>query len=358
MKPVPEHIWKDPTFKLFLEKKKGLRESTARRYASVLNIFCSYIGKSPTEIHDLHKSDLNNKVPEYDMWLAGALDGYISYAIESGKSKSTIKANITNIKGFLHAFRLKPTPTVDITNTDEDEDPKYQLENEDIQKAIKYSNPTYQTIFTVQAQTGLAIADTLQLNVSDFINAMIHKGEDLTVREAIQRVKDDKSIVGCFDMTRKKTTNKFYTFVSHESLLNIGLLLESKVDGDLTQDSPIFMTDLRRVRFKNGEYIGNLEINEKKKLFTQDELRLTVSAFENYISRMHKERNIFPVIQVNGKNKNYFRSHKLRKWYSRQLRYKAGFSTEDTKYLMGQRTGDVFRDTLTLITTNLLKKII
>ena len=46
---------------------------------------------------------------------------------ESGKSKSTIKANITNIKGFLHAFRLKPTPTVDITNTDEDEDPKYQL---------------------------------------------------------------------------------------------------------------------------------------------------------------------------------------------------------------------------------------
>ena len=57
------------------------------------------------------------------------------------------------------------------------------------------------------------------------------------------------------------------------------------------------MTDLRRVRFKNGEYIGNLEINEKKKLFTQDELRLTVSAFENYISRMHKERNIFPVIQ-------------------------------------------------------------
>ena len=57
--------------------------------------------------------------------------------------------------------------------------------------------------------------------------------------------------------------------------------------------------------------------------------------------RMHNKKKIFPKIEVDGKKRNYFRTHKLRKWFSNQLRFKAGFNAEDTKYLMGQKTGDV-----------------
>ena len=261
-----------------------------------------------------------------------------------------------NIKGLFHAFRLKPTPTVKINFADDNQDFKYQLSREDIQKAIKYSNPTYQAIFIVQAQTGLAISDTLQLNVKDFIDAVTKEYESLTVNEAIHRVQTDKTIIDYFDMRRKKTSNDFYTFIGHEALLSIALLLESRDEDDLTPDSPIFMKDLSRVRFLNDKYIGNLKIKEKKKLFTQDELRLNVSAVEAYTSRMHLERNVFKTITANGKRKSYFKTHKLRKWYSNQLRFKASFNMQDTKYLMGQTTGDVFERYADPNNYNFLKK--
>jgi hypothetical protein len=92
MRPFPDHIWEDKTFQLFL-KKKNLRKSTAKRYSSVLNSFCTSINKTPTGIHDLHKADLDSNVPEYRMWLSDALDCYVSSLIDSGKSKSTIRAN-------------------------------------------------------------------------------------------------------------------------------------------------------------------------------------------------------------------------------------------------------------------------
>ena len=56
---------------------------------------------------------------------------------------------------------------------------------------------------------------------------------------------------------------------------------------------------------------------------------------------MHKERKIFPQITVNNKKRNFFRSHKIRHWFADQLRFGAELSRDDTKYLMGQKTGDV-----------------
>ncbi len=74
-------------------------------------------------------------------------------------------------------------------------------------------------------------------------------------------------------------------------------------------------------------------------------MRLTTRAVKNYVDRMHDKpigkklekrgRGIFPTINVNGKRKNFFRTHKVRAWFSDQLRFKAGFSSEDTEYLMG-----------------------
>ena len=109
---------------------------------------------------------------------------------------------------------------------------------------------------------------------------------------------------------------------------NIALELESRDSTQLKDESPIFIKDTSKLP------------NKYKATHLQD-LRLKPSTAKRAITRMHKERGIFPRITVNGKPRNYFRFHKIRHWYSNQLKYKAGFKTEDVKYLMGQKTGDV-----------------
>ena len=93
----------------------------------------------------------------------------------------------------------------------------------------------------------------------------------------------------------------------------------------------------------------------KSKEYCQKDLRLKPDAVKNYVARMHRTRKVFPRIEIDGKHKNYFRTHKLRKWFSNQLRFKAGFSAEDTKYLMGQKTGDVLEQYIDTNNYNALK---
>ena len=85
---------------------------------------------------------------------------------------------------------------------------------------------------------------------------------------------------------------------------------------------PIFMKNPARIRKDKDNCVNDLRLNDR--------------AVENYTGRMHNERGDFQRIKVNGKERNFFRTHKMRKWYSNKLRFKAGFSSDDIKYLMGQ----------------------
>ena len=69
-----------------------------------------------------------NRVPEFDMWLNEALDNYVSYFIDSNYAYGTIKHHVNRIKGFFHAFKLKPTPEPIITKKHISEDSKYALD--------------------------------------------------------------------------------------------------------------------------------------------------------------------------------------------------------------------------------------
>ena len=324
----------------FLKMKSGRAHNTIQNYLIVIKSFCNFTGKTPTEIYNLHRQDLLNRVPEFDMWLNEALDNYVSFLINSDRRYGTIKLHITRIKGFYHAFKLKPTPEPIITIKQVHEDSKYALTVEDIRKAVQNSTPTYQTFFITQAQTGLSLSDALLLDVEDFVKAVSNKNEDLTVKEAIYRAKNDNSI-GCFDLRRKKTSVEFYTFVAPETLQYMALLLESRDEDYLKPECPIFMKDTDRL--------------SKSKAYCLNDLRLTPSAVKNYVDRLHRTKKIFRQIEVDGKPKNYFRTHKLRKWFSNQLRFKAGFSSDDTKYLMGQKTGDVLEQYIDTNNYNALK---
>ena len=323
-------IEKDKQMQKFLEKKRGKALSTIEGYIYAIRDFCNFTCKTPTEIFNLHKKDLIEHTPEFDMWLNEAFDDYVAHLAdhEENYSHATIKLQISKIKGFFHIFKLKPTPTPDISKKQILEDFKHALTVEDIRKAIKNSSPTYQAFFITQAQTGLSLSDALQLDVSDFVNAVRKKSEDLTVKQAIYRVKTDDNLIGCFDLRRIKTTIEFYTFAGPEVLHSIASLLELRSAEHLKPGSPIFIKNTSRLPKGDREE------------FIKD-LRLTPHVVESYIDRMHILKKIFKRIEVNGKERNYFRSHKLRKWFANQLRNAANINTDDVKYLMGQKTGDV-----------------
>ena len=336
-----QQIENDTIFKKFLIKKSGIQPATITSYLYSLQSFCNFTGKTPTEIHDIHKNDLINRVPEFNMWMNDALDDYVSHLIDYKYLYGGIRLNLSRIKSFLHAFKLRPTPTIIISKKQITEDAKYALKVEDIRKIIKLSKPTYQTLFITQAQTGLGISDALLLDVEDFVMAVSKKNENLTIRQAINRAQTEDNLIGCFNLRRKKTTAEFYTFAGPEVLRNIASLLELRDEEYLKPEMPIFMKETAR-------------LNKARKKTLVKDLRLTRKTIGSYLLRMHKN-GIFPRIEVGGKERNYFRTHKLRKWFSNQLRFEAGFSTDDVKYLMGQKTGDVIEQYINPNNYNALK---
>ena len=331
-----QDIQNDPTWKRFKKLKSASAENTFSSYETALKSFGRFINKSPTEIHDLHRADLRNRLGEFDWWLSNALDDYVYFLIDSGENynETTINLYVSRIKGFLHVFKLRPTPTPIISKKSVGEATQHALTVEDIRKAIIHNNHIYRLLFITLAQTGLTISDALLLDVEDFVMAVSKRGEnlkvieDLSIKEAIYKAKNEDNLIGCFDLRRKKTANEFYTFVGPETLRNIATELESRDTTLLKDESPIFIKDISK-------------LPDKYKSTHLQDMRLKPSTAERNVGRMHKDRGIFPRITVNGKPRNYFRFHKIRHWYSNQLKYKAGFKTEDVKYLMGQKTGDV-----------------
>ena len=195
-------------------------------------------------------------------------------------------------------------------------------------------------MFIVQSQTGLAITDTLHLKIGDFIKAVARKDEDLSLKEAIRKVKDKNITFSCLDLTRRKTSNRFYTFISYEGLLAIGELLETR-DNNLSKDDFIFLKETDR-----------LPLDMRKDIYKSDELEINVVTAAVYTNRLNKR------IFNNRKDENdycYFRTHKIRSWYSNQL-YLAGLDWKDIKFLMGQRTGDVLERYVDVNAYNKLKK--
>lgn len=334
-------IREDPTIqKFFTEKKTRLTSTTQSSYITSFLSFCNFIEKTPSEIYKIHKKDIYERTPGPDVWLANAFDQYIA-EISKTHSHDTISIYISKIKSFLRAFRLTPIPDVEIDKKRVYEDAKHALKVEDIRKAIKNSNPTYQAIIITEAQTGLSVSDVLSLDVEDFILAVKYSdktpqywpkpGEkqftERDLEEAIEKTEINKDIIGCFDLRRKKTNNEFYTFAGPECLRAIASILGSR-DHHLKPSDPIFIKQICRINK-----------NRKKEVF--EDIRVNPFAVNAYFKRLHDEKNIFPKIEVDGKKRNYFRTHKLRKWFSNKVRFDAEISFDDTKYLMGQKTGDV-----------------
>ena len=145
-----EQIENEPKMQQFLRKKSGLAPNTIKTYIMSIKSFCNFTHKTPTEIYELHRDDLRNRAPVFDMWLNDALDDYVSFLIDSNNRYGTIKLHITRIKGFYHTFKLIPTPDPDITINSVKEDSKYALDVEDVRKAIQNSTPTYQAFFILK----------------------------------------------------------------------------------------------------------------------------------------------------------------------------------------------------------------
>lgn len=335
-----EQIIEDESFKLFLENNKKLREGTIKGYYLAVRGFCNANEKLPSEIVEICKDDLRKNIPEFDQWILQALMNFKSDMENRGLKRSTIAKDIGILKSFLRDFHITPLPDIKINSEKIDKEPSEYLGKEDIKKASKYAKPVYRAVYIVQSQTGLAITDTLQLKIKHFIKAVAAEDEELTLKEAIKKVDDKRISYGCLDLTRRKTSRRFYTFISYEGLLAISEYLECR-EHNLNENDFIFLKETDR-----------LPREMKKKVYKSDDLEIKATAADSYTNRLNKK------YFKNRKDKNgycYFRTHKIRSWYSNQL-YLAGIDWKDIKFLMGQRTNDVLERYVDVNAYNKLKE--
>ena len=125
-------------------------ESTASQYKRNMTKFCSFIGKTPTQILDDYES-LSDR--EFRRKYARYIRGFISRLSNNGYTINSVKATVAAIKSFFKYNDLVlgyvPMPRSKITFHNRD------ITKEEVVKILELSRPRDKAFFCMMAQTGL-----------------------------------------------------------------------------------------------------------------------------------------------------------------------------------------------------------
>jgi len=125
-------------------------ESTASQYKRNMTKFCSFVGKTPTQILDDYES-LSDR--EFRRKYARYIRGFISRLSNNGYTINSVKATVAAIKSFFKYNDLVlgyvPMPRSKITFHNRD------ITKEEVVKILELSRPRDKAFFCMMAQTGL-----------------------------------------------------------------------------------------------------------------------------------------------------------------------------------------------------------
>ena len=150
-----------------------------------------------------------------------------------------------------------------------------------IKSAIKISNPIMKAIILFISSSGCARRETLNLTVSDFINATFEYHNTSNINDALSILNNLDFIIPTFRIKRQKTNKFYFTFCSHES----------------------------------SKTIVDYLINERNDLNDDDNLfNLNLYYWNKYFNNINEELHLGKVGEYNR-----FRSHMLRKFHASSL---------------------------------------
>ena len=284
---------------------RNLSERTEQLYKTSMKKYIEFTGKSITELLEEAEAEEDDKIPWKKTKLRRRLLEYRVHLYEK-YMLSTAKMEFSRILTIYTHFEITTQKLPPISEKHAEENNlkfKDLLTKDIIKEALRVSDALMEAVILFESSSGCSAAETLNLKVSDLVDAVQDYYPAANIQDLLYNLKDKDDIVPTFQLKRPKTGKEFYTFCTPEAFKSICFYL----------------------RTRKG-------LRDSDRLFKVTQLHL-----------MQKFREINDILELGtvGLNKfARFRSHMLRKYHATTL-YNDGMSREVVNDLQGKSKNKV-----------------
>ena len=221
-------MFENRLFKRFC-KERNLKESTSNGYESALKHYLKFHKKSLDDLMQEALLDEENLIPLKDRKIKKRLLNYRSYLLKSNCSPNTVKTYFTKVKTFYLHFDVE-IPHLPDAKYDKLYETNYLdlPTHEHIRQVIDIVGLDLKAIILFMSSSGTAKAETLSLNVEDFIKATSDYHNYGSLKLILETLSQKKNVIPTFYLRRIKTDKYYYTFCSNEATTAIVKYLQTR----------------------------------------------------------------------------------------------------------------------------------
>lgn len=208
---------------------KNLSLNTILSYQSILKEYCIFHGMLLDELLNEAENDEENGIILKKRRIKSRILNYRKYLIEKNNQPLTINTKIAKIKS-LYSFYDIEVPHIPlmikknyktINDIPSKEDIVHVLENT--------TNLRFKAIILFLLSSGNSLNETLNITISDFMNATCEYHNEDNIVDCINSLKSKKDIIPTFNMVRKKTNYPYISFCSYEACDSIINYLNDRI---------------------------------------------------------------------------------------------------------------------------------
>ena len=245
----------------------GIKPQTAKRYKTSLARYSAFHGMKFDELIEEAMQEEDDKIPLRKRKIKSRILSFRTFLLnETDLKSSTVKKYMANI---LALYRYNDIELPDITPIKNQDDvievTYYDLPTRNhISKAVEFAGILVASLILFMASNGAARAECASLTVGEFLEACkgyYNKETIPEINEELFYTKED--IVPTFNIYRKKTSKRYYTFctpqATHAILKWLMLRLDTcemnknnpdpDVEKEITWDSSLWNLNTRQISY-------------------------------------------------------------------------------------------------------------
>lgn len=290
-----EQIEKDPVFRDY-SRKKGGKEYTQYTRMIRIQYFCEFLKKTPSELIEEAEEEMDKGIKKRKRSINKHFLDYVDHLKQLGLSKNTIMSYTSTVKSFYRSYDID---VPDVTNIRPEKivNPSLDtiLSKKEIEIVLKHAGFRDKATILLQLSSCMGAAEIRSLKYSDFIKSISKFIDDdtdeLDIKSIDRQLRKRKDLIGTWNVHRIKTGMPYITFNSPESIIAI---LDYLLDWNQKRmiesvDQPLFLNRASKKMTRDGFLRSYQRLNEKAGFGREED------------------------------NHHYFRSHKLRKFFTTSM---------------------------------------
>lgn len=294
---------------------KNIRESTKNHYLIRLRYYCSFIGKTPSQMVEEAENEEEERLRMRKRKIRKYFLLWLDELQTKDYSRNTISSFFTSVKTFYRFFEIElPNVPIEIKKDNNKSFEKIPTK-EDIKIALNHANIKYKAMILLMCSSGMGSSEVRNLTYGNFLEAIKEyyeprKNEQFDIGQIAEILQKRHNIIPNWKINRFKTGMPYITFSTPESFEALLVYLNSR---------------------QNKEPFTSLN----DWIFVSNGTKMSGHVISTYFRRINEKAGFEKL-----KHSVFFHTHALRKFFGTTL-HKKGIQRLNYDFMMGHKIDQI-----------------